>query len=367
MVECVCIAAILAVYSLMWGLLLPCILVTMFRVLLGLLLFIPAGISEAASLYLDPGVVTINRGDAITVAVRVDTDEAAGECINAADVVLTYDAAIQPVDTSLGDSIFSMWVEPPTIDPANRTITFAGGIPNGYCGRIEGDPRLSNVIAKIIFRSPGLQIGGGSEVDSATIAFAPESKVYLNDGQGTLAALTTFPSNVTLERTPGQEIDDSWREVVASDTIPPQEFSIALESDAVAFDGKYFIVFNTADKETGISHYEVMEEPVSELGRFSWGRADAPWREERSPYVLKDQTLNSIIRVRALDKAGNEYIATLIPEPSLRSLSREKMLTYILGASGAVLLTVLLVMLTLWLRRRRKKRTEDAISNSDHE
>jgi hypothetical protein len=257
----------------------------MYRIFLGafgLFLLLPTGYVSAASLYIDPAMPTINRGDSVTLAVRIDTDEAAGECINAVDAVITYDASIQPVDVSLGSSIFSVWVEEPKIDTVNRTITFAGGIPNGYCGRIEGDPRLSNIIAEIVFRSPGLQIGGGESSNVAAVAFAPESNVYLNDGQGTLAALTSFGSTITLERTPGQDITDNWRKAVQNDTNPPQEFSVSLERDTLAFEGKYFIVFNTTDKETGLSHYEVIEEPVSDLGRFSWGRADAPWIIARS-------------------------------------------------------------------------------------
>jgi hypothetical protein len=325
------------------------------RILLGLLFASPLYTVSAATLYIDPPLPTINRSDSITLSVRVDTDEAAGECVNAVDAVIHYDPSIQPVDVSLGDSIFSVWVEPPKINPENRTITFAGGIPNGYCGRIEGDPRLSNVIAKIVFRSPGLQIGGGDEANTATVSFGDESQVYLNDGQGTLAALTTYPSKITLERTPGQTITDSWRESVQNDMTPPQQFGIALERDTKAFDGKYFIVFNTSDKETGISHYEVMEEPLSEFGRFAWGGADAPWIEARSPYVLSDQSLNSTIRVRALDKAGNEYIATYVPLESERKMSTETLYGYVAIAVGLTVIGVLGMIVWQWVRRRKAK------------
>lgn len=321
---------------------------------IGLAFILPAG-AQAASLYLDPAFPTIFRGDSITVSVRVDTDESAGECINTVDAVLTYDSSIQPVDVSVGESIFSVWVEPPQINAAERTISFAGGIPNGYCGRIEGDPRLSNVIAEIVFRSPGLQIGGGSDADKATVAFKDSTAAYLNDGFGTLAALTTFPSIITLERTPGEGIIDTWRDDVRSDNIPPQQFSIELTRNDTTFNGDYFIVFNTTDKETGISHYEVMEEPVSDLAGFHWGRADAPWIKERSPYVLEDQTLNSVIRVKAIDKAGNEYVATFIPEESLRSLSRERIYLYLLIAALIALFSVIILLLVLWYRRRRAR------------
>lgn len=317
-------------------------------------LSIPANFSLAATLYLDPGIATIYRGDAITTSIRIMPNQAEGECINAADVVITYSDNIQPVDISIGRSIFSVWVEDPIINKENKTITLAGGIPNGYCGRVQGDPSLTNIIAEIVFRSPGLQIGVPEAGNTAVIDFAPETQVYINDGQGTKANLTTLPSTITLERTVGSAIADDWREAVRADNIPPEDFSISLEKDILAFNGRYFIVFTTTDKQTGLSHYEVMEEPFSDLGSFTWGGTDVPWVRTVSPYVLKDQSLNSTIRVRAFDKAGNEYVATLIPDESMRTISATDRITYV-AVGVAVVVVILIILLVVYIYRRRKK------------
>ncbi len=322
--------------------------------------------AQAATLYLDPGTATLFRGDAITTAVRIMPDQASGECINTADVVISYPESVQPVDVSIGRSILSVWVEDPVINKESRTITFAGGIPNGYCGRVQGDPGLTNVLADIVFRSPGLQIGGGEGGDMAVIDFGPETRVYLNDGQGTEAALRTVPAMLTLEKTAGSGIVDDWREAVRDDNVPPEGFSISLERDTVAFTGKYFIVFSTTDKQTGISHYEVMEEPIADLGTFSWGRTDAPWIRAISPYELKDQSLNSTIRVRAYDKAGNEYVATLVPDESKRTLSEAALMRYVLMAATGVLVLVTLIVVVLLLRRYiKKKRLQEEVFEED--
>jgi len=278
--------------------------------------FLFGSVSHAATLYIDPPTATLHRGDAVTVAVRIDTDEAAGECINAIDGVITYDAGVIAVDVSTGASIFPVWVEAPTIDKVDRRITFAGGIPNGYCGRVSGDPQLTNKIVELVFRSPGMQVGGGDASNRALVSFAPETTVYLNDGLGTLAPLTTYGTEIALLETIGSDILDPWSEVVDADTIPPEPFSISLERDDYAFNNDYYIVFNTTDKQSGMSHYEVIEEPNEDAGFFGFGAATAPWRGARSPYVLEDQSLSSLIRVRAVDKAGNEYIATLQPTQS---------------------------------------------------
>jgi hypothetical protein len=313
-------------------------------------------LTQAATLYIDPGMVTLFRGDAVKMSVRLMPEQASGECVNAADVVITYPASIQPVDVSIGRSIFSVWVEDPVINKEERTITFAGGIPNGYCGRVQGDPGLTNIVADVVFRSPGLQIGSAADDSTAVVSFTDETNVYLNYGQGTKATLVTLPSTISLEKNAGSAIVDEWRENVADDDIPPESFSIQLERDPIAFGGKYYIIFSTTDKQTGVSHYEVMEEPVSEFGTFSWGATDAPWLRAQSPYILDDQSLNSTIRVRAYDKAGNEYVATLVPEESMRTVSKQAMYTYASIGVASVVLLFALVGIFVYIRRYRKAR-----------
>lgn len=318
--------------------------------------------ASAASLYIDPANVVLNRGDSVTAAVRLDTNEGAGECVNAVDATIVYPDNIEPVDITIGDSIFSMWVESPVIHKEKRTITFAGGIPNGYCGRIIGDPRLTNTLVKIVFRSPGFTIGGSNTDQSkAVIKFGPETTAYLNDGQGTKASLQTFGSTIELTSRAGAVLENDWQEEVSRDQVPPEEFSISLEKDAKAFSQKYYIIFNTTDKQTGIDHYEVMEEPLAQFGAFQWGRADAPWVVARSPYVLKDQSLNSIVRVKAVDKAGNEYIANYIPDESVRTLSHNQILNLSLIAGAVMVVLVLAGLGALWLKRRRRKKLSGTV------
>jgi hypothetical protein len=323
--------------------------------------------SQAATLYIDPASSTINRGDAITTAVRLMPDKEQGECINVVDAVITYSENIQPIDVSIGRSIFSMWVERPTIDKENRRITFAGGIPNGYCGRVEGDPMLTNVLAEIIFRSPGLQVGSSESGNQATIDFGNETQALLNDGQGTLAPITTFGSTITLEKTAGATIADDWRESVKADNIPPEKFSISLNKDknGINFNGRYFIDFITTDKQTGISHYEVMEEPIAKFDSFTWGGVDVPWIEVNSPYVLKDQSLNSIVRIKALDKAGNEYIATLVPDESLKTISKNEIIAYSFLGGFILIVTILIIFLIIWYRKKKLLKTKIEAENNE--
>ncbi len=317
--------------------------------------FLVPFVTSAATLYLSPTETTLARGETKTFSMRLDVDE--DECVNAIDAVVTYSPSLEPIDISRGQSIMSMWVEEPTIDRTNRTITFAGGIPNGYCGRIDGDPRLTNNIIDLVFQSPGFVIGGnrGTSTEAAEITIAEQTQVYLNDGFGTRVALNRYPAKITLLSEVGNIQNSAWGDAVAADDAAPESFSIALERTDNAFSGRWFITFNTTDKQSGLDHYEVMEEPLKDFWSFAWGAADAPWVEVRSPYELKDQSLNSTIRVRAIDKAGNEYIASLVPDSAQRTLSHSAVLTLIV-VGVAVFFFVAVGLLIVVVRHIRRKR-----------
>lgn len=325
--------------------------------------FLVVPVAHAATLYLSPTESQLKRGETGTYALRLDVDQ--DECVNAIDGVLSYTDNIEIVDISRGQSIMSVWVEEPVIDPATHTITFAGGIPNGYCGRIDGDPRLTNNILDVVVQSPGFVIGKkqGTSTEPATIGVADATQVYLNDGFGTRTTVAGYPATITLLPEVGNLRDSAWSQQVTEDVLPPEAFSIALERTPNAFSNDWFITFNTTDKQTGIDHYEIIEEPITDFWAFNWGRADAPWVEARSPYVLKDQSLNTTIRVRAIDKAGNEYVATLVPDPTQRSLSQGAIMTAIAVGIGLIFIVgavALIWFLHRWRRRRSVAQAADA-------
>lgn len=315
-------------------------------------LCVPAA-GHAASLYIDPISSSVLKGDTVTVAVRLDTEE--GECVNTVDAVISYSGGIQAADVSRGKSILSLWVEEPIIQENERLITFAGGIPNGYCGRIPGDPSLTNIVAELVFRSPGFSIGGGSNEQQALVNFEAGTRVLLNDGTGAEAPLRLIGGSIDLLQQVGTSTTDEWRDVVGGDRTLPQPFSIELVQNPEVFGGKYYVVFNTTDKESGIDHYEAIEESRADLYAFRWGRSDAPWVAVESPYVLVDQNLSSTIRVKAIDKAGNERITVLIPDDTLRPANLIMLIT--IGVAGVLVVLVLLGLGAWFWYRRRTART----------
>ncbi|MCB9811895.1 hypothetical protein H6783_03200 [Candidatus Nomurabacteria bacterium] len=314
----------------------------------------------AATLYMEPQELEVYPGDTRAVAVRLDTDD--GECVNVISGVITYEANVVLADIARGNSIVPIWVEEPTIDSVNHQVTFAGGIPNGYCGRIDGDPRLTNVLFELMFQAPGFSVGAGSNDGLATVAFGPETAVYLNDGFGTQAPLSALGADLLVGKRPRPQPIDDWQQRVVADELPPQSFNITLSNDKSIYGGRYFITFNTTDKQSGLDHYELIEEPLDQFDLFAWGRADAPWITGKSPYLLKDQSLNSTIRVKAVDKAGNEYVAVLVPSEELRGYSERDFVSAGLFIAGGIIILVSLFAL-FYYRRTLKRLQAEEIKN----
>ena len=250
--------------------------------------FLTIDVCQAAVLYLSPENQTVNVGDTFIQEIKIDTQEP----INAIEYQITYSPDIlEAVDFSLGNSILTVVAQGPVIDQENGLISFAGGLPGGYTGKIFGGLADNNLVGRIIFRALK---------DSQSEILIGQAKVLLHDGFGTEAELIVRNAQVEiLVEEPGF-IQDQWQEEINKDTIPPELFQLQIIQDSSIFDGQHVLIFSTTDKQTGIDYYEVRE-----------GNND--WQEAESPYLIIDQKLNKIINVKAVDKAGNERIESMKP------------------------------------------------------
>jgi len=252
---------------------------------------------QAAILYLAPSEGSYSRGETFVEEVKLDTE---GEDINTVKVDLNYPKdTLEIVDFSDGGSVLTLWVERPTINNQQTTdgrqqglISLTGGIPNGFKGK--------GLIGKIIFRVHETGTKQERETDTK-LEFLEGTQVLLNDGKGTPAKLTTQGAIFEILAQEPEPLEDNWQEILKKDNIPPESFEIIISQDPSIFEGKYFISFWTKDKESGIDYYEVKE-------------GAGNWEKNISPYILQDQSLKSIIKVKAVDKAGNERIEILKPK-----------------------------------------------------
>jgi len=291
------------------------------------MLFLMPSFASAARLYIEPATMTYGYGDTFVATIRLDNQD---ECVNAVHVALSYPTdTLRAVDFSRGNSILSLWIEEPRLDTDLGTVVFSGGIPGGYCGRIQGDASLSNMIGKVVFSVVDAQ------KEEAKITFSNASRVYLNDGLGTSASLETFDADVRILPEP-VNTENPWLEEVGKDEIPPDEFPIIVESTDDVFGGKYYVVFSTVDKQSGLDHFEIFERGV--------------WKKVQSPHELWDQSLRGGIQVKAIDKAGNERLGTYVEG----SAPPRKAPAYgFLSLIGLVIVLLLVVGLKLILDRHR--------------
>src|SRR3990172_7544117 len=265
--------------------------------------------ADATRLFFSPATGTRQFGDQFAVDIGIDSE---GECINAIEAGVAYpDSALRAVDFSRGESILSLWVEAPVLKFDEDLFYFSGGIPGGYCGKISGDTGKGGILGRIIFRVSGFSVGKKSS-PVARLEFLPGARVLLADGMGTEARLAVENAEFGIVESSTRGSVDEWGKILDDDTTLPEPFTVEITKDASVFNGKFFLVFSTTDKQSGIDRFEVLE--MDEYGmRPGWNEA-AKWKVRESPYLLEDQEKKSLVRVKAVDKAGNERIVEFIPE-----------------------------------------------------
>lgn len=257
-------------------------------------------------------------GDTFIQEIRLNTE---GEYVNVAEVKVVFPSdAVEVVDFSKGNSVLTLWAEEPS--RKDGVVSFVGGTPAGYQG-------WDGILGKIIFRAKG-------SAGLADIRFDDSSRALLNDGLGTQATLKVKNAKFTILREIGKESEDQWKSDIAQDNISPEPFDVEIRKEAGLYNGKYFITFSTVDKQTGVDHYEVIE---SRDGKVFENK------DAKSPYLLENQKLDGTIRVRAVDKAGNEAVVKISP----RSAEKER----VFPRQWIIFGVVISILIGYWAYRRK--------------
>jgi hypothetical protein len=311
--------------------------------------------ASAAFIYFEPSARELRTGDIFGVNLHVNNDP--GECVNVFSIQVSYPPnLLRAMDFHTGESIITLWTSNPQIDQDNGRITFAGGLPGGYCGKVPGDPGPSNILGRIFFTvNPEIK----SFPQLARLQILSDSEIYLNDGFGTQDKWQAKTAEFTIQaRDPSLPIRNDLLTALKEDTVPPENFVISLGQDPSVAGGKYYLIFSTTDKQSGLDRFEVIEKKQKPGPQMQ--DQNINWVTAKSPYILQDQSLQSIVLVKAVDKAGNERIVEFsIPEEFIRR-EKEKTLqqklilaltaTLILGAAG--------LFVYIWRKRRKGERTE---------
>lgn len=257
-----------------------------FKILCFLTLFLVfafsfTSIAEAAILKLVSPNNKLSLGQEMKVNLIIDTEN---EQINAIGGKIIFSSEIFGVtEIKDGNSIINLWTERPEVDE-NGAITFSGIIPGGV--------NMQNGLLFSVVLKAKKEGTGALAIQNA--------EVLKNDGLGTPAKVGIF--NFQFSISPPDWLGQPNKESLIKDTEPPEDFNPIIGSDPSIFDGKYFLVFAAQDKSSGLDHYEVRE--------GFWDKYVAA----ESPYLLKNQSLDEKIYIKAVDRAQNERTATFKPD-----------------------------------------------------
>jgi hypothetical protein len=251
------------------------------------LFFFPL-ISLAAQIEIEP-VDNIYNGDQVKVDFWLKADE---DILNAIEGNIYYsNDLLEPVLIHYSNSVISLWIDYPIIE--NGKIYFSGIIPGGF--DYEG-PLFS-----VYFKAINL---GKSDIGFESI------KMFSNDGKG--SEIITKTNIVSFDILENKGIN---KELVSllniNDNDRPEIFLPTIQKDKNIFDNKWFLIFNTQDKGSGIDYFEVRE-----ISNDS--KNDTGWIRTESPYLLKDQGLRSEVYVRAVDHAQNVRVEKISPKESFK-------------------------------------------------
>lgn len=316
----------------------------LFNVVFVLFIFFPISI-HAQSLSLKSVKQEYRVGDSFAVSLSINTD---GKPINTVSGTIAVPPDLLPIiDVRSGNSIISLWVERPQEDAARGTITFTGGVPGGFNG--SDGPILSFGVR-------------AARAGVATIDLR-DFRVLLNDGEGTEVPVSLKPLTITIKEAASKPLPPppkKGEEVLpppmpppsvepqevyqpAPDTVPPEPFTPLVSQHPSVADNKFFVSFFAVDKDSGISHYEIREEPLV----VSWftDLFSADWMQGESPFILRNQLWMNRVRVRAYDNANN-VIESAVVKPL------DPIIIWIL----VIVLIVIIAALMIYISRLRRER-----------
>ncbi len=219
------------------------------------------------------------------VSLMLDTQN---ELINAVEGKIIFDNnLLELIEINEGGSIIALWIQKPIYQCQDICqINFSGITPGGSKGILSPyyQGYRPGKVFDIIFKAKNLGLANLS---------LNQARVLLNDGLGTPAQLALSPFDFEI-----LDIATLPSYTPVEDDYPPESFDPYISKDDSIFDGKYFLVFMAHDKNSGIDYYEISE-------------GLRPYTRAVSPYLLKYQSLDKTIRIKAVDKAGNQKLITL--------------------------------------------------------
>ena len=275
----------------------------------------------AASIRLVP---TSEQGSShLTVDVLFDPE---GADANAMGGTITFDPTLLSLSGIDDGPAIGMWVDAPALTTPGA-VAFSGITPGGFG---SGLTRVCTL---------RLQAKATGTAQFATQDLA----LFADDGKATPLPIRGTTVQVAVAGYPPSDLT-----APPADTQPPEPFTPQFGRDPSIEHGAWFVAFVATDKGNGIAEYQVLESDT-QLDPAKLNGSETGWRTAQSPYVLRDQSRQSWIYVRAVDRNGNARVEMLAPaNVSEGNVAAVGGVMMILG----LVLAALILLLRRLLRRR---------------
>lgn len=273
-------------------------------------LFVPS-FSYASNIFIEAESINYKIGDIVRFDIYINTEDS---LINTIETEVNFDSNdLKFFDFGDSDSVINFWVEKKAV---SSVINLSGIIPGGFASE-------KGKIISLYFETVR---------QGQTDISIQNSTLFLNDGEGTEEKIpaTSFSIDVSNEVNQNKVVSEDY----SKDFYPPESFSPEISRSSSLYDNKWFLVFSTQDKGSGVSGYLIKEARYKPFLFFK------KWANSESPYVLKDQSRSSFIAIKAVDKAGNQVTERLYPENS-RPLIEQILIGVVFGLIGILFMFVL--------------------------
>jgi hypothetical protein len=279
----------------------------------------------AASIFFDSDNGEVSSGQTFKVDLLVNME---GININAIEGKVFFPADILELKQTIeSGSIVSFWIKNPQ-EESSGEVLFSGGFPGGFEGK-------KGMVFSMIFQVKENILAKNGKV---TIKNA---KTFLNNGTGTAINIPSASFSFSL-----MEGKKENKEELLEDNNPPEDFTPSVARSPNIFNNQWFVVFTVQDKESGIDHYEILENDQKYDINYISSAEGIEWTKVKSPYLLKDQNLGNYIYVKAVDKAGNIRVAVVSPEKKfLKQFSDYKFL--------AIIIILSIIAIAIFISKRK--------------
>ncbi len=237
-------------------------------------LLAPFAFIYAASVGFDAPATQVHQGDSFLTSLSFSS---ANDSVNALSGAVSFSDTLSFQGIEYDNSVVPLWIERPTYGTTTNEISFSGIIPGG----LEG---AHQVIFTLLF---------SAEKEGDAMVSVDEMTLLKNDGLGTEITASSLPLTFTIA-----PVAKYPQRAEISDTIPPEQFTPLISRSDSLFGGKYFVSFDTTDKDSGIDHFEIAE-------TFLFPPSAGDWKIATSPYELSNQSGIQKVYVKAVDKSGN--------------------------------------------------------------